>query len=140
MTALLTALLMAGLWTQPAPAARLVVDLGGFESDTGHARVLLFRTAEGFPRDKAKAAGIAVVPIEGRRARAVFDDLPPGDAAVAAYHDEDDDQKMNRSVFGWPTEAYGASNDARATFGPPSFEAARVVLPSGELRVEITLR
>ncbi len=53
-----------------------------------------------------------------------FERVPPGRYAVAVHHDENDDGKLQRGLFGAPSEGYGASNDAKGTLGPPSFEAA----------------
>ena len=42
--------------------------------------------------------------------------------------DENKNGKLDKNLFGAPTEAYGFSNNARETFSSPSFEAAKVVL------------
>jgi uncharacterized protein (DUF2141 family) len=70
------------------------------------------------------ATRTATVPVRDGRATVVFDDLPPGRYAVAAYHDVNGDGRLNTLPVGLPTEPYGFSNDARGMFGPPKWSAA----------------
>lgn len=63
------------------------------------------------------------VPVAGKTVTVVFKDLPPGNYAVAVYHDEDDNGELTKGgLFGIPTEAYGFSNNPAAMFGPPGYE------------------
>ena len=48
--------------------------------------------------------------------------------ALALYHDKNENKKLDKNMFGVPTEYYGFSNDARGTFSAPSFESAAVVV------------
>ena len=58
--------------------------------------------------------------------------VPPGTYAAQAYQDENDNGKLDRTLFGIPKEGLGFSNDAPMRFGPPSFaDAAFTVGPSG---------
>ena len=56
----------------------------------------------------------------------VFADLPPGRFAVAAYHDENDNDVLDVNLIGIPKEGYAFSQNARGFAGPPSFDAAAV--------------
>jgi len=51
-------------------------------------------------------------------------DLPPGRYAVTAYHDENNNGKLDKNWMGVPTEGYGFSNDVKAGLGPPKFNQA----------------
>lgn len=51
--------------------------------------------------------------------------LPPGDYAISAIHDENDNKKLDKSFIGMPTEGVAFSNNAKISFGPPKFEKAR---------------
>ena len=67
-------------------------------------------------------------------------DLPPGQYAVNAFHDENGNGELDTNLFGIPTEGYGFANDPRTTFGPPDFEDAAVnVRDASELAV-MTMR
>lgn len=66
--------------------------------------------------------------------------LPPGVYGVMAYHDRDDDRKLDTLPIGLPTEPYGFSNDARGTFGPPGWRAASFRLDEPGGRQTLRLR
>jgi len=52
----------------------------------------------------------------------VITELKPGKYAFKYFHDEDNDEKINTNFMGIPKEGYGFSNNAKGTFGPPSFD------------------
>ena len=54
----------------------------------------------------------------------VIHDLPAGEYAIASYHDENGNGKLDTNALGLPEEGYGFSNDARGMFGPPKFSEA----------------
>jgi uncharacterized protein (DUF2141 family) len=51
----------------------------------------------------------------------VITELKPGKYAFKYFHDENGDEKINTNFMGIPKEGYGFSNNAKGTFGPPSF-------------------
>jgi len=53
--------------------------------------------------------------------------VKPGAYSIAVFHDHNGNGKHNRSFIGLPSEPYGFSNDVGRR-GPPSFEAARIVV------------
>ncbi len=52
-----------------------------------------------------------------------FLDVPPGQYAVMAYHDANDDQKLDLRFGMFPKEGWGLSNNPKV-MGPPSFSAS----------------
>jgi uncharacterized protein (DUF2141 family) len=52
----------------------------------------------------------------------VITELKPGKYAFKYFHDENNDEKINTNFMGIPKEGYGFSNNAKGTFGPPSFD------------------
>jgi len=126
----------------PGPAnGRIVVEIQHIESDAGQVQAALFRTEAGFPDDPKKAQQRKVVKIINRRVQLSFEDVPPGVFAVLVHHDENADGKMQRGLFGIPSEGWGTTRDAPANFGPPSFDDARLTLSPGEAkRVVIKMR
>lgn len=117
---------------RPPGTGRVEVTVTGFESEKGQALVALFLDERGWPDDEAHAFAAAVPPIREGRAVAAFEGVPAGPFAVSVVHDEDLDRELDTGVFGIPSERYGFSRDARRTFGPPTFEDARLELASGE--------
>ncbi len=114
---------------QTALAGDLEVRLDGLRSADGDARIALHRRVDGvkFPDGAGVVAAISRRAVAGSM-RVVFTDLPPGDYAVAAFHDADGDGELATNLLGMPTEGYGFSNGARGFMGPPRFDAATVTV------------
>jgi uncharacterized protein (DUF2141 family) len=72
--------------------------------------------------------------------RIAFDGVAPGDYAVVALHDEDDDGTLDRSRLGLPTEGVAFSSGARIRFGPPSFDEARFELGARDAELALELQ
>ena len=123
-----------------ASAADLVVRIEGVRSADGDIRVAVHRRAAGvdFP-DSAGAVKAAMRPA-AETGDLVFAGLPPGDYAIAAFHDEDRDGDLNTNLLGMPTEGYGFSNDARGMFGPPGFDAAAFTINARDERPAVTVK
>jgi uncharacterized protein (DUF2141 family) len=69
----------------------------------------------------------------------VFADLPAGNYAVAVFHDENGNGKLDANLLGMPTEGYGFSNDAHGNFGPPGFADAKIALDGSNRTITIHL-
>jgi uncharacterized protein (DUF2141 family) len=93
-------------------------------SDTGRVGCLIFASPDGWPRDRHKAAGREWVNISNEQAVCEFKGLAAGHYAVVVFQDEHETGKMTKNFLGMPTEAYGFSNDAKATLSAPSFADA----------------
>lgn len=119
---------------QPPAAAtgQVVVELVGLRSDDGQILAALFRSEAGFPSRIAKAFARKQARSKQRKLSLVFEGVPAGPFAVCMFHDENGNSAMEKSAFGIPKEGWGTSRDASATFGPPSFEDARLSLAPGE--------
>ena len=85
-----------------ATSGTLVVTIEGFRSAVGHARVAVFNRGAGFPDDESTAYRKVVTDIGHGNVEVRFDDLPLADYAVSMYHDENDDAKLNKGLFGVP--------------------------------------
>lgn len=120
-----------GLGSPSEPAARRLVVTVVTRNDRGNVYCALWNGPEGYPTERRLAVGRARdVRLRGQRGRCVFEGVEPGaQYAVAAFHDENGNDDLDRGVFGIPTEGTGASNDARGFMGPPRWEHARFVLP-----------
>lgn len=142
-TLLTTAAISAALSTAlsapigAAVAAELTVEVDGASSEKGLIAVAVFDTAEDFP---GKMLHGIRAPIAGGKGIAVFKDLPPGRYAISAYHDENENKKLDRGLFGIPKERYGFSQDARGVGGPPEFRDAAFELPADGTRVAVKVR
>ncbi len=59
---------------------------------------------------------------------------------VAIYHDENGNQKIDRTGFGFPAEAYGFSNNPSTLLGLPSFRSVRLNVARSGLTSHIKLK
>lgn len=119
----------------------IIVEAVGFENDKGKARLLLFSDKEKkyFPSEQDSAFIRRILPIEDNKVVFQLDSLPYGDYAVSVHHDENNDGKVNSNWLGIPKEGLGASNNAKGTFGPPSFEKAKITLNKPEISITINM-
>lgn len=117
-------------------AADLTVTVTGADNQKGQVAAALFNNATTFPSEF----------MVGQRAPAdaqvelVFKNLDPGRYALSAYHDENENQKLDRGMFGIPKERHGFSRDARGSGGPPEFRDAVIEVKEGDNRVQLQLR
>ena len=109
---------------EKTPPGTLRVAVDGFRNTRGQARVAVFDRDKGFPDDESTAVRGVVAAISGGRIQVQFEGLPPGDYAVSFYHDENDDGKLNKRLFGIPKEGYGVSNNLVHAMRAPKFAEA----------------
>ena len=67
-------------------------------------------------------------------------DLTNGRYALTCYQDLNNDGKLARNWLGIPKEPVAVGNNAKGSFGPPSFEECRIFLKEKQNFVEIKLR
>jgi uncharacterized protein (DUF2141 family) len=53
-----------------------------------------------------------------------FNELPDGEYAISMYWDQNGNGQMDKNMVGIPTEPYAFSNNAKGTFGPPTWDKA----------------
>ena len=52
----------------------------------------------------------------------VVKNLPDGEYAVRAFHDQNNNGELDKGIFGQPIEGWGVSNDARGFMSAPPFK------------------
>jgi uncharacterized protein (DUF2141 family) len=102
----------------------------------GVVRCGLFKEA-GWLKDAFRAA---TAQIQGSTALCVFKDVPPGIYGISAFHDENNDGKLDTNLVGYPTEEYCASNNARNMFSAPSWKDAKFSYRGGTVRLRATMK
>ncbi|HOY32523.1 MAG TPA: DUF2141 domain-containing protein [Bacteroidales bacterium] len=101
----------------------LYVLVKGFKSNIGQLMVALYNCASDFPENEPYKGSISKISRDVELIK--FEKVPYGNYAIAVLHDIDNDGKLDKNVWGIPTEGYGFSNNVREKFGPPSFLKAR---------------
>jgi uncharacterized protein (DUF2141 family) len=118
---------------------RLIVVLEDFRNDTGQAAISVFNHPRGFPDNPRHAFLSQLLPIRDGKARAVFESIPYGRYAIGVLHDENGNQRMDKSFFGFPREGFGVSGTGHTFRSTPRFEDALMEITSPTLRLKITL-
>jgi uncharacterized protein (DUF2141 family) len=118
-------------------AAELTVHVTGIDKTAGgNIMIGIFESEATFLQEEGSIiqASIPVSQAEEGLVMTKFE-LPLGKTyAIAAYHDANGNEKLDKNFFGMPQEGYGFSNNARSTFGPPTFEKAafKLMLEKGQ--------
>lgn len=128
--------LAATLVTGLAQAHDLTVKVLNARSEQGSVAAALYDSEAGWQK----------TPVGGERQPAspdasvlVFRNLAPGRYALAVFHDENGNGRLDSNVAGVPTERYGFSRDARGRMGAPAFGDAAIEV-SADTAVTIHLR
>ena len=101
----------------------ITVEIDGLESDEGMLYLSLFDDESNWLKNALHSAQSEI--IEGR-ATIVFENIEPGVYALSAYHDENNNQKLDTGFMGIPKEPYASSNGAKGRFGPPKWKDAKL--------------
>jgi uncharacterized protein (DUF2141 family) len=121
----------------------LRLSVRGFASTSGNCRIVVYSNSASF-NQPAKAALRAILPIDGEVA--VWEPFEeemmklPGEVAIAAFQDANENEKLDKNSLGIPTERYGFSNNPKRGFGPPSFQQAKFNLSTGINTLDIEIR
>jgi len=117
----------------------LIIIITGLENNNGEVQMGLFNSSESYKGKKPKYRG-AIMKVLNQKVEWKLDNIPFGDYAVKAFHDENSNNEINTNFLGIPTEKYGFSNNARSIFGLPSFDDAKFKFNKIEMTAEIILK
>ena len=106
-----------------AQTTSLEVNVNSIKSGKGSIRVGLFNNEKDF---LVNAVEGKVVKASRGEITVIFENLQPGDYALSVIHDENENGKLDSNAFGIPKEGFAFGNNAMGSFGPPSFEKAKV--------------
>jgi uncharacterized protein (DUF2141 family) len=118
----------------------LRVDVTGIRNDHGVIYCQLFSGANGFPRKVSKTTAVVRAQIHDGSATCLFLNVSPGSYAVAVYHDENGNGRLDRGFLGIPKEGVGISNEAQGSWGAPNYDQAKFVVEAEEERIVVRIR
>jgi uncharacterized protein (DUF2141 family) len=110
-------LLVATFAARAQPGVVEVV-VAGVRDGRGHVRVAVCTRTE-FLSERCARNGMA--PARPGTVVVIVTGVPPGTYAVQAWHDENDNGRIDRDWLGIPREGVGFSQDPPLLLGPPSF-------------------
>ena len=134
-------LLAAAPWLLAAasPTQGVEIRIEKLRNLRGVVQICLTGKAATFP-DCAKDSRAITRTVPARNAASIsFDGLPPGEYALALFHDENGNKKLD-TFLGIPREGYGFSRNPAVHFGPPRFQQARFEVSGGIARLSIRMQ
>lgn len=100
----------------------LRVAFSGMKSDKGNLFVALYNEEASFLKKSYRGK---TVKVNNKKSVVIFKNLPKGIYAISAFHDVNDNKKMDTNFFGIPKEPIGISNDATGFMGPPKYKDSK---------------
>ncbi len=128
--ALLAALPRPSALANDDTGATLRVEVSSFRNTKGTLNCGLFTKASSFPDGEGTATVRA--PIDGTQGVCTFSNLRPGTYAVAVFHDENSNGKLDKNFVGIPTESYGVTNNRTHALSSPKWDESKFAVASGE--------
>lgn len=124
--------------TSAAPPAELELTITGARSSRGLLQICLTRDPASFPQCTNDALAVKRT-VPARQLTVSFTGLPSGTYAIALFHDENGNARLD-TVLGIPREGFGFSRNPAMRFGPPRFTAARFSITAGEAVEDVKLK
>ena len=114
-------LLMLAAAAGGGDSAPLAIDVDNVRNDRGVVRVAVC-PQERFLADECPWQGNA--PAHAGTTRVTVDHLPPGEYAAQVFHDENNNNEVDRGIFGIPKEGVGFSRDSFTGLASPKWHNA----------------
>ncbi len=121
--------LMGGLvagsaaWAQDAASLNLSVEVG---ANDGTVMVALYNSEATY--ESGAPVRVARIDVSKGEKSATFEGLAAGDYGIKAFHDVNNNGKMDTNPFGMPVEPYAFSNNAVGNMGPAKWDRAHFMI------------
>ncbi len=129
--------------TAPAAACEapfVKVSVNGVRNDTGLVAALIYDdNPDNFLKNGRKLHRVREQAKKGRT-EVCLPSPPPGEYAVAVFHDENANKRLDQGFLGIPEEGYGFSNNPGFTFGVPDMEDILFEINGDQTEIEVDLR
>lgn len=132
--ALATVLVLGSATPAPAETLRLSVET---KSDTGHVLAAIYASPESFEQDDMLIGVTA--PAKQGVTQLDVNNLAPGIYGVAVFQDLNGNEKLDRNLFGAPTEPFGFSNNPVIGFSAPEFAEFQFEFDGKPQEIRVTL-
>ena len=108
--------------------SKLVVNLSGMKNSNGKVNFALYNSSSAFNDPNQAYREIFVGAIIDNMTL-TLDSLPAGEYAFGIFHDENENNEIDKNWMGIPSEGFAFSNNAMGSFGPPSYSQAKFTVP-----------
>jgi uncharacterized protein (DUF2141 family) len=129
-----------GLENEIPKNARLELSINGVKKVEGCVLIAVYNKDTHFGESEPKHA-VATKAVKVQAAgtlRANFN-LPYGNYAVIAYHDVNNNKRLDKNFVGVPTEAIAISNGLKSKIRKPRFEESTITVGTAEPKVSMQL-
>jgi len=109
----------------------------GIAPGPGAIRVVLYKGPDGF-RHEDRAYQVLSASARSTAVSVTFHNIPAGQYAILAYHDENDNKKLDLRFGMFPKEGWGLSNDPKV-MGPPSFSASSFDVGASPIAIKVQM-
>ena len=123
-----------------APTSTLILQVKGVRNKTGVVRFAIFPSANGWPDDKSKSTRYGSLPANGGTVTFTIAGLAPGSYGISVLHDENQNHKLDRDLFGRPKEGIGFGNNPKIGFSTPTWKQSTVHVAGASIQAEVDLR
>jgi uncharacterized protein (DUF2141 family) len=100
----------------------LTIIITGIKNNTGKVTAELYNAKAKFLKTAFRTTSST---IKSNTAIVVFHDLPKSEYTIMVYHDENNNEKLDKNFIGIPKEPVACSNNAKGFMGPPKYEDAK---------------
>jgi len=114
------------------------IDLDGLRNSKGVIQACLLRDRKRFPDCKADPQAIKLT-VPASSGRLMFTDLEPGEYAIALFHDENANGKLD-TLLGIPREGFGFSRNPVVRFGAPRYDQVSIEIAAGFTRIRVKVQ
>lgn len=130
------AVLICSISAENQSGNELTVIVKGIDGNEGRIAIGLFDDEAAWGEETFQGA---FVRITTDTVSYIFKNLPQGLFAVAVYHDQNENEELDKGLFGIPKEGYAFSNNVFGSFGPPKFDEASFLL-NGKKEIVINMK
>jgi uncharacterized protein (DUF2141 family) len=123
-----------------AQNSEITINISGLKTDKGKCMVYLYNSKKGYSAGPNKAINTATGKITNGKSTLVLKDTTDGEYVITVVHDENNNSKLDTNFLGMPKEGVGVSNNAKGSFGPPSYEDSKFKINKKSVTTNITIK
>ena len=124
-------------WFETSAQSSIEIHVNNIKSKKGSIQFGLFTTEADYLKNPIEKR---VIKSTGKDVTVVFENLQPGDYALSVIHDENENGQLDSNALGIPKEGFAFGNNALSSFGPPSFEKAKITIVDQDIKQDIKLK
>ena len=118
----------------PPPKTTVTIEIQNIQSAEGKIHISIFKPSPNFPDKDKPVESKSMAATKGTLRTTI--DIPPGDYALAVFHDVNGNGKIDKRLF-IPKEPYGFSNNVRPKLSAPKFADCQVRVSNAAQTIRI---